>query len=167
MAHARSGAEEVPEFVVTAAKPSRGWDALEATHRSTSALDTTMILLEAIVEIAVCSMPYAAAELRPDRPGVGVMAVRRDPVGNCVVTAFADRKKRLAAARLRCSLSITSTRAPSRSIARYRYFQRPCTRIYGQLWATAKSPGPMAHRASTTCCAANLSSVLGSPPSQG
>ena len=36
------------------------------------------------------------------------------------MTAFADRKKRLAVARLRCSLSITSTRAPSRSIARYR-----------------------------------------------
>src|SRR6185437_6126243 len=46
------------------------------------------------------------------------------------VTAFADRKKALAAARSRCSLSITSTRAPARSIARYRYRQPPRTRMY-------------------------------------
>src|SRR5882762_11806648 len=39
------------------------------------------------------------------------------------VTAFADRKKALAAARSRRSLSITSTNAPLRSIARYRYCQ--------------------------------------------
>ena len=43
---------------------------------------TAMILLEAIVEIAICPMPHAAAELRPDRPGIGVVAVRCDPVGN-------------------------------------------------------------------------------------
>jgi len=59
-------------------------------------------------------MPHAATEFRPGRSGVGV--VTRS--GITPVTAFADRKKRLAAARLRCSLSITSTRAPSRSIAR-------------------------------------------------
>jgi hypothetical protein len=41
-----------------------------------------MILLEAIVEIAICPMPHAAAELRPDRPGIGVVAIRRDPVGD-------------------------------------------------------------------------------------
>jgi hypothetical protein len=39
-------------------------------------------------------------------------------------------KKALAAARSRCSLSITSTRAPARSIARYRYRQPPLTRMY-------------------------------------
>src|SRR6516165_10451501 len=32
LAHARSGAKEVPELVVAAAISSRGWDALEAEH---------------------------------------------------------------------------------------------------------------------------------------
>jgi hypothetical protein len=82
LAHARSGAEEVPEFVVTAAVSSCGWGALEAEHRSTSALDATMILLEAIVEITVCPMAHAAAELHPDRLGIGIVAVRCDPVGD-------------------------------------------------------------------------------------
>ena len=41
-----------------------------------------MILLEAIVEVAICPMPHAAAELHPDRLGIGVVAVRRDPVGD-------------------------------------------------------------------------------------
>jgi hypothetical protein len=39
-----------------------------------------MILLKAIVEIAVCSMPHAAAEFRPNGSGIGVVAVCRDPV---------------------------------------------------------------------------------------
>jgi hypothetical protein len=82
LAHARSGAEEVPEFVVTAAISSCRWDALEAEHRSTSALNATMILLEAIVKVAICPMPHATAELHPDRLGIGVVAVRRHPVGD-------------------------------------------------------------------------------------
>ena len=67
---------------MTAARPSCWWDAFQAEHRSTLALDATMILLEASVEIAVCPMPHAAAELRTDRPGISVVAVRRDPVGD-------------------------------------------------------------------------------------
>jgi hypothetical protein len=62
LTHTRSSAQKVPEFVMAAAKPSCRCDALEAEHRSTSALDAAMILLEAIVEIAVCPMPHAAAE---------------------------------------------------------------------------------------------------------
>ena len=82
LAHARSGAKEVPELVVAAAISSRGWDALKAEHRSTSALDTTMVLLKTIVEIAVCAMPHAATERGSNGPGIGVMAIRRDPVGD-------------------------------------------------------------------------------------
>ena len=70
-----------------------------------------MILLEAVVQIAAGPMPHAAAELRSDRPRIGIVAVRRDRSGITPVTAFADRKKRLAAARLRRSLSMTSTRS--------------------------------------------------------
>ena len=82
LAHARSRAQKVPEFVVTVAIPSCRCDALEAEHRPTSALDATMVLLKTIVEIAVSPMPHAAAELRPDRPGIGVVAIRRDPIGD-------------------------------------------------------------------------------------
>ena len=80
LAHTRSRAQEVPEFVMAAAKPSCCWDALEAEHGPTSPLHATMILLEAIVKAAVCPMPHPAAELRPDRPGVGVVAVRRNTI---------------------------------------------------------------------------------------
>ena len=86
-----------------------------------------MILLKSIVQISTCPMPHMAAELCPDCSGIGIVAVRSDPIRVTPVTAFADRKKALAAARSRCSLSITSTKAPSRSIARYRYRQRPRT----------------------------------------
>ena len=39
-------------------------------------------LYRAIVEVAVCPMPHAAAKLHLDRQGIGVVAVRRDPVGD-------------------------------------------------------------------------------------
>jgi hypothetical protein len=84
LAHARPGAQEIPEFVVTVAIPSCRCDALEAEHRPTSALDATMVLLKTIVEIAVGPMPHAAAELCPNGPGIGVVAVCRDPVGDHV-----------------------------------------------------------------------------------
>jgi hypothetical protein len=56
---------------------------------------------------------------------VGGDAIRRD-AGNRL---GADRKNALAAARSRCSLSMTSTSEPSRSIARYKY--RQCRRQLG------------------------------------
>ena len=80
LAHARLGAKEVPELVVTAAISSRGWDALEAERRSTSALDATMVLLKTIVQIAVCAMPHMATERCPNGPRMGVVTIRRDPV---------------------------------------------------------------------------------------
>jgi hypothetical protein len=46
------------------------------------------------------------------------------------VAALAERKKAWAAAMSRCSLSMVSTRLPSRSIARYRYAHRPPTFRY-------------------------------------
>jgi hypothetical protein len=52
LTHARSRAEEVPDFVVTAAISSCGCDPLEAQHRSTSTLDaTTVLLLAHVAEI--------------------------------------------------------------------------------------------------------------------
>jgi hypothetical protein len=43
--------------------------------RSTSALDAAVILLKAIIQITVGPMPHRLAELHPDRPGIGVVAV--------------------------------------------------------------------------------------------
>ncbi len=39
-----------------------------------------MILLEAVVQVLVRPMPHTLAELCPDRPGICVVAVSRDPV---------------------------------------------------------------------------------------
>jgi hypothetical protein len=41
-----------------------------------------MVLLETIVEIGVVPVPHTAAELYPNGPGTGVVAVCRDPVGS-------------------------------------------------------------------------------------
>jgi hypothetical protein len=130
LAHAGPAAQEVSELVVAAAIPPRRSSALQSKHRSTSALDAAVILLESVVQIATCPMPHMAAEFCPDCPGIGIVAIRGDPIRVTPVTAFADRKKAWAATRSRCSLSITSTKAPVRSIARYRYRQPPRTRMY-------------------------------------
>ena len=39
-----------------------------------------MILLKSVVQIATCTMPHMAAELCPDCPGIGIVAVRGDPI---------------------------------------------------------------------------------------
>ena len=51
-------------------------------------------------------------------------------LGRHPVTVLAKRKNALAAAKSRCLLSMTPTRAPSRSIARYRYRHWPRTLMY-------------------------------------
>jgi hypothetical protein len=40
--------QEVPQFIMTSAKASRGVNGTEATHWPTSALDPSMILLKAV-----------------------------------------------------------------------------------------------------------------------
>ena len=39
-----------------------------------------MILLKSVVQIATCTMPHLAAKLGPDCPGIGIVAVRGDPI---------------------------------------------------------------------------------------
>ena len=79
LAHAGPATQEVSELVVTAAIPPRRSSALQSKHRSTSALDAAVILLKSVVQIATCPMPHMAAELCPDCPGIGIVAVRGDP----------------------------------------------------------------------------------------
>ncbi len=67
--------------------------ALKLPGGATSALDAAVILLKSVVQIATCPMPHMAAELCPDCPGIGIVAVRSTRSGVTPVTAFADRKK--------------------------------------------------------------------------
>src|ERR1700746_954558 len=80
LAHAGAAAQEVSELVVAAAIPPRRSSALQSQHRSTSALDAAVILLKSVVQIATCPMPHMAAELCPDCPGIGIVAVGGDPI---------------------------------------------------------------------------------------
>ena len=117
---ARAGAEEVAEFIVAATEALRRDEALEAPHTSCASFDAPMILLEPIVFVRAGPMLNPPAECRADRPRVGAVPVRGDALGVKPVAALAERKKACAAAMARCSLSMVSTRLPSRSIARYR-----------------------------------------------
>src|SRR6516165_312831 len=80
LAHAGPAAQEVSELVVAAAIPPRRSSALQSQHRSTSALDAAVILLKSVVQIATCPMPHMAAELGPECPGIGIVAVRGNPI---------------------------------------------------------------------------------------
>jgi len=80
LAHAGPAAQEVSELVVAAAIPPRRSSTLQSKHRSTSALDAAVILLKLVVQIATCPTPHMAAELCPDCPGIGIVAVRGDPI---------------------------------------------------------------------------------------
>src|SRR6266481_3231961 len=80
LAHAGPAAQEVSELVVAAAIPPRRSSALQSKHRSTSALDAAVILLKSVVQIATCPMPHMAAEFCPDCPGIGIVAIRGDPI---------------------------------------------------------------------------------------
>ena len=114
------GVQEVPEFIMTSAEASCRAHRTEATHRTISALDSSMILLNAVVEILAVPVSDIGAKLASNRTRVTVMPVCGHPGWRTPVTALADRKNLSAAAISRVSLSITSTRAPVRSIARYR-----------------------------------------------
>ena len=112
------GTEEVAQFVVASTKPvSRSW-ALKPTHRLISTFDATVILLQPIVQVAAGAVLHAFTQLRPDRTRVAVVAIGGYPVRDNIVTVLADWKNALAAAMSRCSLNITSTSAPLRSMAR-------------------------------------------------
>jgi hypothetical protein len=80
LAHAGPAAQEVSELIVAAAIPPRRSIALQSKHRSTSALDAAVILLKSVVQIATCPMPHMAAEFCPDCTGIGIVAVRGDPI---------------------------------------------------------------------------------------
>jgi hypothetical protein len=114
------GVQEVPEFIMTSAEVSCRVNGTEATHWPIAALDPSMILLNAVVEILAVPVADIWTKLASNRMRVTVMPVGGHPGGVTPVTVLADRKNFCAAAISRVSLSITSTSAPVRSIARYR-----------------------------------------------
>src|SRR4051794_21579979 len=67
---------------MTAAEPGgRSWT-LETAHGSVSAFEAPVILFQPVVEVAAGPVPHPFAQLGPDRPGVAVVTVGRDPVGS-------------------------------------------------------------------------------------
>jgi hypothetical protein len=54
--------------------------ALQAKHRSTSALDAAMVLLKSVIKVATRPVPHMIAELGPNGSGIGVMAVGGDAI---------------------------------------------------------------------------------------
>ena len=77
-----------------------------------------MVLFDSVVQILISPMFYTRIQFSPDRAWVTVVTVRRDTRGSDAGQALADPKNALAAAMSRFSLSLTSTRAPERSMAR-------------------------------------------------
>lgn len=68
-----AGAEvkEVSKFIVTTAKAIRRGGVSEPTHRSISALDPAMILLNPVVEILAGPMLHVIAQHRPNGAQAG------------------------------------------------------------------------------------------------
>src|SRR5215213_6269270 len=54
--------------------------ALEAPHGPVAAFDAAVVLLQPVVQVGTGPVPHTLAEFGPDRAGVAVVAVRRDPV---------------------------------------------------------------------------------------
>src|SRR3954451_11916287 len=73
-------AEEVAQFIVSPAEPGGRSGAFEAPHGSIAAFDATVILLQPVIQVGAGSVSHTLAQLSADRPGVAVVAVRRDPV---------------------------------------------------------------------------------------
>ena len=71
--------QEVPEFIMTSAEASCRAHRTEATHWTISALDSSMILLNAVVEILAVPVSDIRAKLASDRTRVTVVPVSGHP----------------------------------------------------------------------------------------
>src|ERR1700723_2279794 len=71
-----AGTKEATQFIIASTEPTcRSW-ALEPAHRLVTTFDATVILFQAIVEIAAGAMAHRLAQRRADRPGIAVVAIR-------------------------------------------------------------------------------------------
>src|SRR3954453_18454536 len=78
VAEARAG--KVAQFVGGSAEPGGRSGTLEAPHGPITAFDAAVVLLQPVVQVATGPVPHTFAQLGPDRAGVAVVAIRRDPV---------------------------------------------------------------------------------------
>src|SRR3954451_7707562 len=88
-------AEEVAEFIVGLAEPSRRSRAFEAPHGSIAAFDAAVILLQPVVPVGTGPVPHAFAQRGADRPGVAVVAICCDPVRREAGHRFGGAEERL------------------------------------------------------------------------
>jgi hypothetical protein len=72
--------QEAPDLVEGTTESPRRPEALEASHRTVSILDPTVVLLEPIVEVGVRPMSHYLAEFAADRRRVRIVTIARDPV---------------------------------------------------------------------------------------
>ena len=64
-----AGTKEATQFIIASTEPTcRSW-ALEPAHRLVTTFDATVILFQAIVEIAAGAMAHRLAQRRPDARG--------------------------------------------------------------------------------------------------
>jgi hypothetical protein len=109
-----AGTQEVAEFIMLSAEAIRRVMILEAEHTSDASFDAAVILFE----------PVGAGPSDPGSTELPLDGSRAPSVvtrcGVRPMVAFAERKNACAAFMSRLSLSIMSTRSPSRSIARYK-----------------------------------------------
>src|SRR5215471_1238505 len=66
-----------------------------AAQEVSQLVDAAVILLKSVVQIATCPMPHMAAELCPDCPGIGIVAVRGDPIRGYAGHRFSRSKEGL------------------------------------------------------------------------
>ena len=81
LAVASAGAKVVAQFIVASTEPCGRAEALEAAHTSNATFDAAMILLQSVIPEAAGAVLHVAAQRRADRPRVGAVAVRGDPIG--------------------------------------------------------------------------------------
>jgi len=74
---------EVPQLVVRSAETCGRSKRTKASHGPVALLDAAMILLDEIVEVAICTMQHFVAEFVSDRPRIGVVSIGGDTIGGC------------------------------------------------------------------------------------
>jgi hypothetical protein len=95
LAEAVIDVQEVAEFIMTSAKASRRVNGTEATHWPISALDPSMILLNAVVEILAVPVADIRTKLASDRTRVTVMPVGGHPGRSAASHRFGRSKELL------------------------------------------------------------------------
>jgi hypothetical protein len=123
----RPRSEKGLELVEEAAEARSRGKGLEATYQPIARLDPPMILFQMVVEGAIRPVRHPIPKDVPNGTWVGVMPIGGEALRHHPGHRPGRVKKASVTARSRVSLSRASIRRPSRSIARYKSHQRPCT----------------------------------------